>query len=68
MNFLFRIQSSSTGKKKPADSDFADTMKEAVESYNNALNESAKQFNKTRRKAEEEIQRGASITKHRINL
>ncbi|BCX74797.1 hypothetical protein TOL5_29970 [Acinetobacter sp. Tol 5] len=41
---------------------------ETLNAYVNALNEAASQYNESRKKAEEHIQRGARITKHRINL
>ncbi|MCK4089672.1 hypothetical protein HCY66_06175 [Acinetobacter radioresistens] len=41
---------------------------EAVESYKKAIQESTAQYNEHRKKAEEQIDRGARLTKHRIDL
>lgn len=46
----------------------SELFSETLNTYTNALNDAASQYNETRRKAEEHIQRGARITKHRINL
>jgi len=43
-------------------------LREAVDAYTKSVNEGLNQYNETRKKAEEEINRGARITKHRINL
>jgi gas vesicle protein len=65
MNFSFRFNSS---KQKEHIDDSSKVLSEAVESYKKAIQESVAQYNEHRKKAEEQIDRGARLTKHRINL
>ncbi|MDV7620554.1 hypothetical protein ACKEPO_15945 [Acinetobacter baumannii] len=58
-------------KREKQEDHFGDTSKviaDAAESYKKAIQESIAQYNEHRKKAEEQINRGARITKHRINL
>lgn len=43
-------------------------ISEAIAAYQKAMEDSAHQYNEHRKKAEEQIDRGARLTKHRINL
>lgn len=65
MNFSFGFDST---KQKDRMNSSAKILLEAVESYKKAMQESTAQYNEHRKKAEEQISRGARITKHRINL
>lgn len=65
MNFSFGFNSA---KQKDHISNSAKILSEAVESYKKAIQESTAQYNEHRKKAEEQIDRGARLTKHRINL
>ncbi|OOW10229.1 hypothetical protein MF4642_07710 [Acinetobacter sp. MF4642] len=65
MNFSFRFNST---KQKDHFDNSAKAISEAVESYKKAMQESVTQYNDHRKKAEEQIDRGARLTKHRINL
>lgn len=65
MNFSFRFDST---KQKDRMNSSAKILLEAVESYKKAMQESTAQYNEHRKKAEEQLERGARITKHRINL
>lgn len=65
MNFSFRFNST---KQKDYFDNSAKVISEAVESYKKAMQESVTQYNDHRKKAEEQIDRGARLTKHRINL
>lgn len=65
MNFSFRFNST---KPKDHFDNSAKAISEAVESYKKAMQESVTQYNDHRKKAEEQIDRGARLTKHRINL
>lgn len=65
MNFSFGFDST---KQKDRMNSSAKILLEAVESYKKAMQESAAQYNEHRKKAEEQLERGARITKHRINL
>ena len=65
MNFSFGFNSK---KQKEHIDSSAKALAEAVETYKKAIQDSAAQYNEHRKKAEEQISRGARITKHRINL
>lgn len=65
MNFSFGFDSI---KQKDRMNSSAKILLEAVESYKKAMQESTAQYNEHRKKAEEQLERGARITKHRINL
>ena len=65
MNFSFGFDST---KQKDRMNSSAKILLDAVESYKKAMQESAAQYNEHRKKAEEQLERGARITKHRINL
>lgn len=65
MNFTFGFNS--TANKERVDKS-GKIFSEAVEAYKKAIQESTAQYNEHRKKAEEQIERGARITKHRINL
>ncbi|WP_312087638.1 hypothetical protein [Acinetobacter variabilis] len=65
MNFSFGFDST---KQKDRMNSSAKILLEAVESYKKAMQESTAQYNEHRKKAEEQLERGARITKHRINL
>lgn len=65
MNFSFRFGST---KQKESVSESTKVLSEAVESYKKAIQDSVTQYNEHRKKAEEQIARGARLTKHRINL
>lgn len=65
MNFSFGFDSA---KQKDRMNSSAKILLEAVESYKKAMQESTAQYNEHRKKAEEQLERGARITKHRINL
>ena len=65
MNFSFRFDSA---KQKDDINSSAKILLEAVESYKKAMQESTAQYNEHRKKAEEQLNRGARLTKHRINL
>ncbi|EPF80039.1 hypothetical protein [Acinetobacter rudis] len=65
MNFSFRFNSA---KQKDNFDNSAKVISEAVESYKKAMQESVTQYNDHRKKAEERIDHGARLTKHRINL
>lgn len=65
MSFSFRFDSA---KQKDSVSNSARVLLEAAESYKKAMKESVAQYNEHRKKAEEQINRGARITKHRIDL
>ncbi|MDQ8974630.1 hypothetical protein [Acinetobacter johnsonii] len=65
MNFSFGFDST---KQKDRMSSSAKILLDAVESYKKAMQESTAQYNEHRKKAEEQLERGARITKHRINL
>lgn len=43
-------------------------LTEVVDNFNKAMKDGLTQYNETRKKAEEQINRGIRITKHRINL
>lgn len=65
MNFSFGFDST---KQKDRMNSSAKILLDAVESYKKAMQESTAQYNEHRKKAEEQLGRGARITKHRINL
>ncbi|WP_347454066.1 hypothetical protein [Acinetobacter thermotolerans] len=65
MNFSFGF--SSTKQKEQVNST-TKMLSEAIESYKKAIQEGTTQYNEHRKKAEEQIDRGARITKHRIDL
>ncbi|MCU4481342.1 hypothetical protein [Acinetobacter ursingii] len=65
MNFSFKFDSK---KQKDSMSESAKVLFEAVESYQKAIQDGVAQYNETRRKAEEQINRGGKITRHRIDL
>lgn len=65
MNFSFGFDSA---KQKDDMNSSAKILLEAVESYKKAMQESTAQYNEHRKKAEEQLNRGARLTKHRINL
>lgn len=65
MNFSFGFDST---KQKDRMNSSAKILLDAVESYKKAMQESTAQYNEHRKKAEEQLERGARITKHRINL
>ncbi|OOV83821.1 hypothetical protein [Acinetobacter sp. ANC 5600] len=65
MNFSFRFKSD---KQKNNLDESAKVLSEAVESYKKAIQENVAQYNEHRKKAEEQIDRGARLTRHRINL
>lgn len=65
INFSFRFDNK---KQKEQMNEAAKEIAKAVESYQNAIQASATQYNEHRRNAEEQISRGAKLTKHRINL
>lgn len=65
MNFSFRFNST---KQKDQINESAKVLSQAAESFKNAMQESATQYNEHRKKAEEQINRGARLTKHNINL
>lgn len=65
MNFSFGFDSA---KQKDHMNSSAKILLEAVESYKKAMQESTAQYNEHRKNAEEQINRGARLTKHRINL
>jgi hypothetical protein len=65
MNFSFRFNSDN--QKNNVD-ESAKVLSEAIESYKKAIQENVAQYNEHRKKAEEQINRGARLTKHRINL
>ncbi len=65
MNFSFSFNSS---KKKDQSNESAKIVSDAVDSFKKAMQESATQYNEHRKKAEEQINRGARLTNHRINL
>lgn len=65
MNFSFIFYNSNkTDNKKEA----SKLMSDAADSFKKAMQESATQYNDHRKKAEEQISRGAKLTNHRINL
>lgn len=55
-------------KQEDHSGDASKVFADAAESYKKAMQESLAQYNEHRKKAEEQINRGARITKHRINL
>ncbi len=65
MNFSFGFNSA---KQKDHVKESAKILSEAVESYKKAIQEGAAQYNEHRKKAEEQVNRGARLTRHRINL
>lgn len=65
MNFSFRFDSK---KQKEHIDQSAKVLSQAAEAFKSAMQESATQYNEHRKKAEEQISRGARLTKHRINL
>ncbi|MEB5475988.1 hypothetical protein [Acinetobacter pollinis] len=65
MNFSFNFDSK---KQKDHIDESAKNLSAAVESYKKAVQDGAAQYNETRKKAEEHINGGTRITKHRINL
>ena len=65
MNFSFGFDST---KQKDRMNSSAKILLDAVESYKKAMQESTAQYNEHRKKAEEQLGRGARIAKHRINL
>lgn len=65
MNFSFGFSGS---KQKESVNSSARLLAEALESYKKAIQESTAQYNEHRKKAEEQIGRGARLTKHRIDL
>ena len=65
MNFSFKF---GNHKQNEQFSEAAKVLTEAAEAYKKAMQESASQYNEHRKKAEEQIDRGARLTKHRINL
>lgn len=48
--------------------DASKILADAAESYKKAIQDGIAEYNEHRKKAEEQINRGARITKHRINL
>ena len=65
MNFSFNFNSK---QQKDNIDESAKNLSAAVESYKKAVQEGVAQYNETRKKAEEHINSGTRITKHRINL
>ena len=65
MNFSFGFSNS---KQKESVNSSTRLLTEAVESYKKAIQESTAKYNEHRKKAEEQISRGARLTKHRIDL
>ena len=65
MIYSFRFNGS---KEKDQINESAKMLSEAAESFKKAMQESATQYNEHRKKAEEQINRGARLTNHRINL
>lgn len=65
MNFSFGFDST---KQKDRMNSSAKILLDAVESYKKAMQESTAQYNEHRKKAEEQLERGARLTKHRIDL
>lgn len=65
MNFSFRFNST---KQKDQINESAKVLSQAAESLKSAMQESVTQYNEHRKKAEEQINRGARLTKHNINL
>ncbi|GAB3044873.1 hypothetical protein GCM10027155_07480 [Acinetobacter apis] len=61
MDFIFL-------NKKSYVTDTAKSLAYVIEDYNRAVKDGARQYNEHRKKAEEEINSGARLTKHRINL
>lgn len=65
MNFSFIFSNSNKiNNEKEANN----LLHDATESFKRAMQESATQYNEHRKKAEEQINRGAKLTNHRINL
>ena len=46
----------------------SDNLSDVVDDFNKAMEDGLVQYEETRKKAEEQCDRGARITKHRINL
>lgn len=65
MNFSFIFSNS---KQKDQVNESAKIISDAAESFKKAMQDSATQYNEHRKKAEEQINRGARLTNHRINL
>lgn len=65
MNFTFSF---SQEKHKEHFQETSKIVAEAAESYKKAIQDGMAQYNEHRKKAEEQISRGARITNHRINL
>ena len=65
MNFSFKFNDS---KRKDQINESAKMLADAAESFKKTMQDSATKYNEHRKKAEEEIARGAKLTNHRINL
>lgn len=65
MSFSFRFSSK---KQKEHIDESAKILSQAAEAFKSAMQESSTQYNEHRKKAEEQINRGARLTNHRINL
>ncbi|MBF7694179.1 hypothetical protein [Acinetobacter pollinis] len=65
MNFSFNFNSK---QQKDNIDESAKNLSVAVESYKKAVQDGVAQYNETRKKAEEHINNGTRITRHRINL
>lgn len=63
--FSFKIDND---RQKEQIHENAKVISEALDAYQKAVKDSAHQYNEHRKKAEEQINRGARLTKHRINL
>lgn len=55
-------------KHKESVNNSVKNLASTVDDFNKAMKDGLTQYNKTRKKAEDEINRGAQLTKHRINL
>lgn len=65
MNFSFNFNSK---QQKDNIDESTKNLSVAVESYKKAVHDGVAQYNETRKRAEEHINNGTRITKHRINL
>ena len=65
MDFSFLFNKA---KQKESVNNSAKTLAATVDDFNKAMKDGLTQYNETRKKAEEQINRGAQLTKHRINL
>jgi len=65
MSFSFGF---SDKKQQEKINESAKELSEAIESFQKAMQDGLSQYNETRKRAEGQINSGARITKHRINL